>query len=337
MTDTENRAREVLLRTEHLKKYFTIRGKDHKKHQLHAVDDISLSIDRGEIFGVVGESGSGKSTLGRCILQLIPADSGEVYFREHQLTGLDRRQLAQLREKLQMVFQNPFSSFDPRQKLGSAIMEIADRHCKGQTRAQKRQRMLDLLKVVGLGEDVAERYPRELSGGQLQRFAILRALYLNPEFIVADEAVSSLDVSVQAQILNLLKDLRDEFDLTILMISHDLSVVEHLCDRVMVMYLGAVMELADAEELFGHTLHPYTKALLAAKPREYPDEVKEEFVLGDSIPSAVDIPACCRFHQRCPYAVQGVCDCRTPEYRELRPGHFVACHFPLEENEKTED
>lgn len=324
--------KEIILETRNLKKYFPI-GND-GTHFLHAVDGVSITIHRGEIFGIVGESGSGKSTLGRCILNLLEVSSGVVTFKGQRIDNLPKKKMDHQRLNMQMVFQNPFASFNPRKKLGSIIMEIANVHVKDKTKAEKKERLLELLRLVNLPEDVLDRYPRELSGGQLQRFAILRALYMNPEFIVADEAVSALDVSVQAQILNLLMDLRDELDLTMMFISHELTVVEHVCDKVAVLYLGAIMEMAETEELFGNILHPYTYALLSAKPVEDPSARSEMVLLEGNIPNAVDIGDYCRFHERCWKAKKGVCDCKAPEYREAAPGHMVACHFPLTEEER---
>lgn len=328
--------KEIIMEARNIKKYFPIgKDKDGKPHFVHAVDNVSLEVRRGEIYGIVGESGSGKSTLGRCLLKLLNIDSGSITFKGQWIVNMNERQMFDLRKRMQMVFQNPFSSFNPRQKLGDAVMEIADVHIKDKTKEEKRKRLIDLLQMVNLPEDVLERYPKELSGGQLQRFAILRALYLEPELIVADEAVSALDVSVQAQILNLLMDMRDKLNLTILFISHDLTIVEHVCDKVAVLYLGAIMETADTEELFTRILHPYTLALLSAKPKETPEEKKADFILEGSIPNAVDIKEGCRFHERCWKAKKGICDRKTPELRELYKGHKVACHFPITEKERT--
>lgn len=326
--------KEIIMEARNVKKYFPIGSSGGTTHYVHAVDDVSLTVRKGEIYGIVGESGSGKSTLGRCLLKLLDIDSGSITFKGKWIVNMKNKELFELRKKMQMVFQNPFSSFNPRQKLGDAVLEIADVHIKDKTKAEKKQRLLDLLQMVNLPEDVLDRYPKELSGGQLQRFAILRALYLEPEFIVADEAVSALDVSVQAQILNLLMDMRDRLNLTILFISHDLTVVEHVCDKVAVLYLGAIMETAETEELFSRILHPYTLALLSAKPKEFPEEEKADWVLEGNIPNAVDIKEGCRFHERCWKAKAGICDCKTPELREVYPGHSVACHFPITEEEQ---
>lgn len=326
--------KEIILETRNLKKYFPM-GKENK-HFLHAVDDVSITIHKGEIYGIVGESGSGKSTLGRCILNLMDITDGVVSFKGQRIDNLPKKKMDQQRLHMQMVFQNPFASFNSRKKLGSTILEIANVNIKDLTKAEKKQKLNDLLKLVNLPEDVLERYPRELSGGQLQRFAILRALYMQPDFIVADEAVSALDVSVQAQILNLLMDLRKELDLTMMFISHELTVVEHVCDKVAVLYLGAIMEMADTEELFGNILHPYTFALLSAKPVENPTLRSESVLLEGNIPNAVDFGEGCRFHERCWKAKKGICDCKTPEYRELATGHMVACHFPMTEEERIQ-
>lgn len=327
----------TIIEARNIKKYFSIgKGNSKNVHKLHAVDNISLSIKQGEIFGVVGESGSGKSTMGRCLINLLNIDDGIVTFKGQRIDDLKGKKLEECRRNMQMVFQNPFSSFNPRKRLGQAVMEIAKVHVKDKTKKEKEDFLKELMAMVNLPLDILERYPSELSGGQLQRFAILRALYLEPEFLVADEAVSALDVSVQAQILNLFMELREKLDLTILFISHELTVVEHICDKVAVLYLGALMEMADTEELMENILHPYTLALLSAKPRETPEEEKNSIVLEGNIPNAVDIPDCCRFHERCFKAKKGICDCKTPEYREIKKGHFVACHFPLTKEERYE-
>ncbi|MCD8231426.1 MAG: ABC transporter ATP-binding protein [Clostridiales bacterium] len=328
--------KEIIIEARDIRKYFFL-GKDRitkEEQYLHAVDHVSLTIHRGEIYGVVGESGSGKSTLGRCLLKLLDIDDGVITFKGQRIDDIPTRKLMNLRKNMQMVFQNPFSSFNPRQRLGDAVMEIANVHIRDKTRREKRERLEELLEQVNLPKNIINRYPRELSGGQLQRFAILRALYLNPEFIIADEAVSALDVSVQAQILNLLMDLRDNLDLTILFISHELTVVEHVCDKVLVLYLGAVMENAPADKLFSNVLHPYSLALLASKPKEHPAEADSRLVLEGTASGAVNVPQGCRFCERCFKVKRGVCDQITPELREAEPEHFVACHFPLTEEER---
>lgn len=323
---------DLILNAQGIRKYFPVgtgrRFLAKNAHYLHAVDDISIQIRRGEIYGVVGESGSGKSTLGRCLLGLYGIDQGTMEFDGQRIDTLNKEEKRQIRKKMQMVFQNPYSSFDPSKSLGSTFSEVGKVHFMGTERKKFEKRVEELLELMKLPADILNRRPRELSGGQLQRCAILRALLLNPDFIVADEAVSALDVSVQARILNLLMDLREQLGLTILFISHELTVVEHVCDTVAVLYLGAIMEVAPTEELFSHIAHPYTQALLAAKPREHPLEIREDIAMMGEIPSAVDIPEGCRFAGRCRYC-QDVCIQQTPRLKEISEGHFAACHFPL--------
>ncbi|MCD8150941.1 MAG: ABC transporter ATP-binding protein [Clostridiales bacterium] len=294
---------------------------------LHAVDHVDLAIREGEIYGIVRESGSGKSTLGRCVLQLLSIDSGEVYFQGKRIDNLDKQGIRELRRKMQMVFQNPLASFNPKQYIGSALHEVCQYY--KMPKAEMNRRIVEILQLINLPADVLNRMPGQLSGGQLQRLAIARCLLLDPEFLVADEPVSALDVSVQAQILNLLLDLRDRLGLTMMFISHDLSVVERVCDQVAVLYLGAVMEKAPKHELFYHTAHPYTKALMEVNPVNHPSKRRDKVILAGNIPSAVDVGEGCRFSQRCSYCEKGVCDCVTPPLKEVEPGHFVACHKPL--------
>ncbi|MCI2057874.1 MAG: ABC transporter ATP-binding protein [Oscillibacter sp.] len=325
---------EEIIRVEHLKKYFQVRsGFFSKSHKvLKAVDDVSFTIRKGEIFGVVGESGCGKSTLARCILRLGDVTDGNVFFQGHDISRLKPAQLKEYRSKMQMVFQNPFSSFNPSMTIRQTFLEIG--RVYGMERAATEERSRELVRQVRLPEDILLRRPNELSGGQLQRLAIARALFLNPPFILADEAVSALDVSVQAQILNLILDLRDSLGLTMLFISHDLTVVEHLCDTVLVMYLGSVVELAPTRELFANLLHPYSQALVSAKPREHPDAPANRIMLEGEAKSAIDGGSGCRFAPRCRYFQSGKCDCDTPVLREVTPGHFVACHRYDETEEK---
>ncbi|MDC7125337.1 MAG: ABC transporter ATP-binding protein [Spirochaetales bacterium] len=312
-----------ILDVKHLKKYYPVS----KKSFLHAVDDVSFSIFQGEIFGIVGESGSGKSTIGRSILNLIAIDKGEIYWDGTRIDSLDAKGMLEFRKKMQMVFQNPLASFNPKQYIGSAFSEL----CKFYkiSRHEMNEKIIKLLELINLPADVLTRMPSQLSGGQLQRLSIARSLLLEPDFIVADEPVSALDVSVQAQILNLILDLRDKMGLTILFISHDLNVVERICDRVAVMYLGVIVEMAKKEQLFSHTMHPYTHALIEVNPIEHPSLRKDREIIAGDIPSAVDVGEGCRFAGRCQYCKKGLCDCVTPELIEVESGHWVACHCPF--------
>ena len=251
--------------------------------------------------------------------------SGKITAFGRELGSVTGREEKELRKHMQMVFQNPFSSFNPKYSIGKSLGMVAEFY--GFSKQQSAKRLEELMQVVGLDKSVMTRMPTELSGGQLQRLAIARALIAKPEFILADEPVSALDVSVQAQILNLLLDLKKKYGETIVFISHDLPVVEHICDRVVVMYLGSILEMGRAEDLFKAPIHPYTKALLAAKPKENPDVKKEEFTLKGDVPNAMEMPSGCKFHTRCPYAKEGLCDCKIPEWKEISEGHFAACHF----------
>jgi oligopeptide transport system ATP-binding protein len=291
-----------------------------------AVDDVSFTMQPGERMGLVGESGCGKTTTGRCILQLEKPTAGEIIFEGEDLAKLDRKGLVAKRARMQVIFQDPYSSLNPRMKVGSIIGEPMKVHGILPDRKQRQERVAELLSVCGLNPKFMDRYPHEMSGGQRQRVGIARALALNPQFIVCDEAVSALDVSIQAQVINLLEDLRDKFNLSYLFIAHDLSVVRHLCHRVAVMYLGKLVELADSDELFEHPKHPYTKALLEAVP--IPDPTLEKGrvhrIMQGEVPSPMNPPSGCVFHPRCPLAVDS-CKREVPQSRELRPGHWVAC------------
>jgi oligopeptide transport system ATP-binding protein len=320
---------ETLVEVIGLKKYFPITAGivlQRTVAEVKAVDGISFDIRRGETLGLVGESGCGKTTTGRCILQLDRPTEGAIIFEGVNLVDLDQRELSPYRQKIQVIFQDPYSSLNPRLKIGTIIGEPMKVHNIEPDVNKRRERVSELLALCGLDPRFADRYPHEMSGGQRQRVGIARALSLNPQFIICDEAVSALDVSIQAQVINLLEDLRDEFHLTYLFIAHDLSVVRHLCHRVAVMYLGKIVEFAECDELYDNPLHPYTQLLLSAVP--IPDPVteskREHKVLKGEVPSPINPPTGCVFHPRCPIAVEG-CSGAIPELRELRPGHWVAC------------
>jgi oligopeptide transport system ATP-binding protein len=294
--------------------------------RIKAVDGVSFTIRKGETLGLVGESGCGKTTTGRCILQLEHATGGEILFAGRNLIGLERKSMVALRQKIQVIFQDPYSSLNPRMTIGEIIAEPMMVHRTEPTRAAREDRVKELLALCGLDPKFAERYPHEMSGGQRQRVGIARALSVRPEFIICDEAISALDVSIQAQIINLLEDLRDQFNLTYLFIAHDLSVVRHLCHRVAVMYLGKIVELADCDELYSNPLHPYTQALLAAVPVPDPEveRTRVHQIVKGEVPSPMNPPSGCVFHPRCTLAVDA-CARHVPEFRELKPGHWVAC------------
>ena len=294
--------------------------------RVKAIDGITFNIKRGETLGLVGESGCGKTTTGRCILQLEQATSGQIKFDGTELTTLDAKALSPFRQKIQVIFQDPYSSLNPRMKVSEILGEPMRVHNLYPDANARNRRISELLSVCGLNPRFGDRYPHEMSGGQRQRVGIARALSLNPDFIICDEAVSALDVSIQAQVINLLEDLREEFGLTYLFIAHDLSVVHHLCNRIAVMYLGKIAELAESDSLFDSPLHPYTKALLSAVPVPDPriEAARAHQTLEGEVPSPMNPPSGCVFHPRCPIAVDS-CRIDTPELRELRPGHYVAC------------
>jgi oligopeptide transport system ATP-binding protein len=320
---------DVLVSVRGLKKYFPVtEGALFPRliAEIKAVDGVSFDIRRGETLGLVGESGCGKTTTGRCILQLESPTGGDIIFDGISLTKLDGKALSSLRRRIQVIFQDPYSSLNPRMKVGDIIGEPIRVHNIEPDRQGRERRVRELLSVCGLPAKFADRYPHEMSGGQRQRVGIARALSVKPEFIVCDEAISALDVSIQAQIINLLEDLRDEFKLTYLFIAHDLSVVRHLCHRVAVMYLGRVVELADCDELYGNPMHPYTRALLEAVPVPDPavEERRDHRILKGEVPSPMNPPPGCVFHPRCSIAVDG-CKKAVPVFREVKPGHWVAC------------
>lgn len=306
-----------------LSKYFTISKR--KGVYLRAVDDLSLKINRGETLGLVGESGCGKSTTGRMILNLLEASAGEVFFDNVDILRCSKKQMHDKRRKMQMIFQDPFASLNSRMTVGEIIREPLDIYKVG-SRQERKEKVTELLEEVGLTGRHAERYPHEFSGGQRQRICIARALALNPDFIVCDEAVSALDVSIQAQIINLLKRLQKDYQLTYLFISHDLSVVEYISDRVAVMYLGKIVELASTAELYKNPRHPYTRALISAIPVPEPKKKKERIILKGDVPNPIEPPVGCRFSSRCPQASE-LCHSTQPQLREVGANHFVACRL----------
>lgn len=309
-----------LVRVRDLAKHFPVEGSD---DVWRAVDGISFDIKSGETLGLVGESGCGKSTAGRCLLRLIEPTRGEIQFEGRSVTAMGKRELRELRREMQIIFQDPTASLNPRMKIGDIVAEPLVIHGIGD-KAERRERVAWLLGKVGLDPDYMKRYSHEFSGGQLQRIGVARALALNPKLIVADEPVSALDVSVQAQVVNLLQDLQQEFGLTYLFISHGLAVVEHISTRVAVMYLGRIVEIADAKELYLNPLHPYTQALLSAIPIPDPKEKRDRIILKGDVPTSRNPPSGCRFRTRCPIAIDE-CARTDPELREISPGHNVAC------------
>ena len=316
-----------LVQVEHLVKYFPVRAGLLQRivNWVQAVDDVSFNVRRGETLGLVGESGCGKTTVGRSMLRLIEPTAGSVRFEGQDVLALRGDQLKQVRRHMQIIFQDPYASLDPRVPIGESVMEGLNIHNIG-TPSERFDLMIDTLKKVGLEDYHARRYPHEFSGGQRQRIGIARALALRPKFIICDEPVSALDVSIQSQVLNILKDLQREFGLTYLFVAHNLSVVEHISDRVAVMYLGKVVELTTREELYRKPLHPYTQALMSAIPVPNPKLKRQRVILKGDVPSPLNPPKGCRFHPRCPIA-QPVCAVDEPPIRELLPNHLVACHF----------
>lgn len=319
--------KDALVEIKDLKKWFPVDEKLFGKPQkfVKAVDGVSLSIYEGEILGLVGESGCGKTTISRTILGLQKATAGSILFDGKDLLQLSKKELRQMRSKMQMIFQDPYSSLSPRMQIGRTIQEPLDIHKVG-TKEERRQKVEKLLEIVGLEKEHFKRYPHEFSGGQRQRIGIARVLAISPKFIICDEPVSALDVSIRSQILNLLMDLKNKFDLTMLFISHDLSVVEYLCDRIVVMYLGKIMEISSKEELYCNPLHPYTQALLSAIPTPDPEQKKERILLEGDTPSPINPPQGCRFCLRCPKA-QEICKEQEPPLADYGNNHMVSCHF----------
>ena len=311
---------DVLVSVRNLYKHFPVEGSD---DVVRAVDGVSFQIFAGETLGLVGESGCGKSTVGRCLLRLIEPTSGTINFLGRDVLSLSRKELRELRREMQIIFQDPYASLNPRMKIGDIVGEPLVIHQQG-TKGQQRERVAELLRRVGLDPDYMNRYAHEFSGGQRQRIGVARTLALNPKLIVADEPVSALDVSVQAQVVNLLQDLQEEFKLTYLFISHGLAVVEHISSRVAVMYLGRIVEIANAEDLYASPLHPYTQALLSAIPLPDPKHKRERIILQGDVPTPINPPSGCRFRTRCPIAIEE-CAHIDPELREVASGHHVAC------------
>ena len=317
---------EKLVEVKNLKKWFWM-GKSPlgKKEAVKAVDDVSFFIEKKEILGLVGESGCGKTTCGKTILRILDPTEGKIYFNGQEITHLGKKEMLKFRRKMMIIYQDPFGSLDPRMTIGATIAEPMEVH-KTASKKEREDKVIEIMRKVGLLPDQISRYPHEFSGGQRQRIGIARALATNPEFIVADECVSALDVSIQAQIINLLQDLQKEFGLTLLFVAHDLSVIKHICDRVAVMYLGKIVETASKKELFNNPKHPYTQALLSAIPIPDPKLRKRGEILMGDVPSPINPPSGCRFHTRCPH-VKVICKEEEPKLMALKDTHCVACHL----------
>jgi oligopeptide transport system ATP-binding protein len=320
---------DVILRVENLKMYFPIKTGFFQRHEgdVKAVDDVSFFVYRGETLGLVGESGCGKTTTGRAIIQLYKPTGGRVRFDDMELVGLTGEELRKMRRKMQMIFQDPYASLNPRMSVVDIIGEPLDVHSIKSSKGRN-ERIAELMELVGLNPSLMNRYPHEFSGGQRQRIGLARALALNPDLIICDEPISALDVSIQAQVVNVLEELQDRLGLTYLFIAHDLSMVRHISDRTAVMYLGKVVELADKDELYNQPLHPYTQALLSAVPIPDPasERERQRIILDGDVPSPANPPSGCNFHPRCPQAQQ-VCQEVEPEWQEAYPDHWVACHL----------
>ena len=318
-----------LLQVEHLKQYFPAGGMGKNRKFVKAVDDVSFFVNKGETLGLVGESGCGKTTTGRSILRLYEPTGGKITFDGNVILDVENKvkvDMLPYRQKMQMVFQDPYASLDPRMTVGDIVGEAIDIHKLAANKKERHDMIISMLEKVGLNSEHANRYPHEFSGGQRQRVGIARALAVNPQFIVCDEPISALDVSIQAQVVNMFEELQEQMGLTYLFIAHDLSVVKHISDRIGVMYLGNLVEYGATPDIFSHPLHPYTKALFSAIPIPDPTIRRERIVLQGSIPSPANPPKGCKFHTRCPYATER-CKTEAPQQREVEPGHYVVCHL----------